>query len=59
MFVCKVAGVLFIAFDIPLQGFFYLRRWEFGFKLSILFVRLCVCSRNNPHRVRVCEYLSR
>lgn len=21
MFVCKVAGVLFIAFDIPLQGF--------------------------------------
>lgn len=22
MFVCKVAGVLFIAFDIPLQGFF-------------------------------------
>lgn len=23
MFVCKVAGVLFIVFDIPLQGFLF------------------------------------
>lgn len=49
MFVCKVAGVLFIAFDIPLQGFLFAK-----VGVSVLFVHLYVCSRDNPHRVCVC-----
>lgn len=39
MFVCKVAGVLFIAFDIPLQGFLFAK-----VGVSVLFVHLYVCS---------------
>lgn len=51
MFVCKVAGVLFIAFDIPLQGFLFAK-----VGVSVLFVHLYVCSRDNPHRVCVCVW---
>lgn len=53
MFVCKVAGVLFIAFDIPLQGFFICEGG--GLALSYRFcLSVCVSVPEIIHIACVC-----